>query len=160
MGRPTGLEPPDLTEAKSLENADLFECYFLGRGNTKQREGGRGMKKRGIGHRFGHLLAALCSCPGRAGFIMLQGFDRNRRLRLGSGAGMDKIQRLVPEFPVNGEMPAVGRDDPRLRKDLSQTDHRRVAEIHLRVQKRVGEGKFRLVGNLLATCFGGHRGSV
>ena len=42
MGRPTGLEPPDLTEAKSLEFADLVECYFLGIRNKMQGDAANG----------------------------------------------------------------------------------------------------------------------
>jgi hypothetical protein len=38
MGRPTGLEPSRRLEAKSLENADFVEDWFLENGYGKQED--------------------------------------------------------------------------------------------------------------------------
>jgi hypothetical protein len=45
MGRPTGLETPEPTEAKSLRNADLVEGLFLENGNRKQGGAKKGREK-------------------------------------------------------------------------------------------------------------------
>jgi len=55
MGRPTGLEPPTSTEAKSLEFMDLVECYILGSVNKKQEVACWGREMRGLGQLPGNL---------------------------------------------------------------------------------------------------------
>jgi len=63
MGRPTGLEPQELTEAKSLEHVDLVECYFLGTGNKKQEVAWGGSEMQDLGQLSGNLGKCHFSWP-------------------------------------------------------------------------------------------------
>lgn len=105
MAEKEGLELFCRLEAKLLANADFAEESLLENGRKGKADAAKGRQKQVFG------LTA----------------DNLREARV------DEIQGLVPEFPVYGEMPAVGRNDLGLRKDFRQAHHGCVAKIHLRI---------------------------